>query len=94
MNDRPELERDLAALRKVSAKELPDLETTIRMARQRVPDSGPWHWKIRREIMALLHSIRTRPVRSQCFHALNPMPNIRHAPRRSIKPGGGKPSGS
>src|SRR5437016_1940049 len=62
MNDRPELERDLAALRKVSAKELPDLETTIRMARQRVPDSGPWHWKIRREIMALLHSIRTRPA--------------------------------
>jgi hypothetical protein len=61
MNDEPELKRDLEALRTVSSREVPDLETTIRMARQRVPETGPWHWKIRREIMALLHSIRTRP---------------------------------
>jgi len=27
-----------------------------------VPETGRWHWKIRREIMALLHSIRTRPA--------------------------------
>jgi len=61
MNDEPELKRDLEALRKVSSRDVPDLETTIRIARQRVPETGPWPWKIRREIMALLHSIRTRP---------------------------------
>src|SRR5204863_7812116 len=46
----------------VSSRDVPDLESTIRMARQRVPPSGPWPWKIREEIMALLHSIRTRPA--------------------------------
>jgi len=62
MNDESEVKRDLEALRKVSSRELPDLETTVRMARQRVPETGPWPWKLRREIMALLHSIRTRPA--------------------------------
>src|SRR2546429_1370442 len=61
MNDEPELKRDLEALRTVSSRDVRDLESTIRMTRQRGP-SGPWLWKIREEIMALLHSIRTRPA--------------------------------
>jgi hypothetical protein len=62
MNDPTRLDRDLEALRKLSAREVPDLDATIQTIRQRGPESGPWLWNFRRNVMALLHSIRTRPA--------------------------------
>ena len=62
MNERVKLERDLAALRKVTARDVPDLESTIHAIRRREPESGPVLWTLRRNLMALFHSIRTRPT--------------------------------
>jgi hypothetical protein len=62
MNDPTRLDRDLEALRKLSARDVPDLDATIQTIRQRGPESGPWLWNFRRNVMALLHSIRTRPA--------------------------------
>jgi hypothetical protein len=60
MSDESKLDQDLAALRKVSARDIPDLDTTIQTVRRL--DSGPALWKLRRNLMALLHSVRTRPA--------------------------------
>jgi hypothetical protein len=62
MNDESKLERDLEALRALSARDVPDLRMTIETARQSRLDSGPWHWNLRRKIMALIDSARTRPA--------------------------------
>jgi len=62
MNDPSELDRDLEALRTLSARDVPDLDATIQTIRQRGPASGPWLWNFRRNVMALLHSVRTRPA--------------------------------
>ena len=56
------LDRDLEALRAVSARDVPELDTTIRKVRQRVPNSGRTLWNLRRNIMSALDSIRTRPA--------------------------------
>jgi len=62
MSDESNLDRDLEALRKVSARDIPDLDTTIQTARRRGLDSRPAIWKLRRNLMAVLHSVRTRPA--------------------------------
>jgi hypothetical protein len=62
MNDPSQLDRDLEALRKRSARDVPDLDATIQTIRQRGVESGPWLWNFRRKVMALLHSVRTRPA--------------------------------
>jgi len=62
MNEKSELDQDLAALRELSTRDVPDLGGTIQTIRQRGLDSGPRLWDFRRNIMALLHSIRTRPA--------------------------------
>ena len=58
MSDESRLDRDLAALKTLSAREVPDVKTTIDAARRR----GREPWKLRRELMALIHSVRTRPA--------------------------------
>ena len=58
----PRMDRDLEALRAVSARDVPELDTTIRKVRQRVPSSGRTLWNLRRNIMSALDSIRTRPA--------------------------------
>src|SRR5207253_647342 len=55
-------DRDLEALRTISAREVPDLDETIRTIRRRGPESRPAPWFSRRNVMALHHSIRTRPA--------------------------------
>jgi hypothetical protein len=62
MNDPSQLDRDLEALRKLSARDVPDLDATIQTIRQRGSASGPWLWNFRRNVMALPRSIRTRPA--------------------------------
>jgi len=66
MNDESHLDQDLAALRAISARNVPDLDTTIQTVRQRGLESGPrpWNlgWNIRRKLMAVIHSVRTRPA--------------------------------
>jgi hypothetical protein len=62
MNDPSQLDRDLEALRKQSARDVPDLDATIQTIRQRGVESNPWLWNFRRNVMALPHSIRTRPA--------------------------------
>ena len=62
MNDETQLDRDLAALRKLSARDMPDLESTIQTVRRRRLESGRTPWNFRRNFMALLHSVRTRPA--------------------------------
>lgn len=62
MNENPHLDRDLAALRTLSARDVPDLEATIQTIRQRGLVPGPRVWDFRRKLMALLHSVRTRPA--------------------------------
>jgi hypothetical protein len=56
------LDRDLEALRAVSAKDVPELDSTMRNVRRRVPVSGRRLWNLRRNIMAALDSVRTRPA--------------------------------
>jgi len=71
MTDPTRLDRDLEALRTLSARDVPDLDATIQTIRQRGPQRGPWLWNFRRNLMALLHSIRTRPaVAASVFAAL------------------------
>lgn len=62
MNDKSHLDRDLAALRELSAREVPNLDTTIQTIRRRGPESDASRWNFRGNLMALLHSIRTRPA--------------------------------
>ena len=62
MSHESKLDRDLAALKAVSARDVPDLKTTIDAARRRGLYPGREPWKLRREIMALIHSVRTRPA--------------------------------
>jgi hypothetical protein len=62
MNEKPQLDRDLAALRDLSARDVPDLGATIQAIRRRGVESGPERWNFRRNVMALLHSVRTRPA--------------------------------
>jgi type IV pilus biogenesis protein CpaD/CtpE len=62
MNEKSRVDRDLAALRKLSTRDVPDLDTTIQTIRQRGLDSGPWLGNFGRKAMALLHSVRTRPA--------------------------------
>ncbi len=62
MNEKSHLDRDLAALRELSAREVPDLDTTVQTIRQHGPESRPRLWNFRRNAMALLHSVRTRPA--------------------------------
>jgi type IV pilus biogenesis protein CpaD/CtpE len=62
MNEKPQLDRDLEALRDLSAGDVPDLDTTIQAIRRRGAESGPRRWDFRRNVMALFHSIRTRPA--------------------------------
>lgn len=62
MNERMQSDRDLAALRKVTARDIPELETTIQDIRRRGLESGARPWTPWRNLMALLHSVRTRPV--------------------------------
>ena len=62
MNEKPQLDRDLAALRDLSARDVPDLDATIQAIRRRGVESGPERWNFRRNVMALLHSVRNRPA--------------------------------
>jgi hypothetical protein len=62
MNDPSQLDRDFKALRKLSARDVPDLDATIQTIRQRELESGSSLWNFRRNVMALLHSVRTRPA--------------------------------
>ncbi len=62
MNERSQMDRDLEALRKTSARDVPELEATIQTIRQRGLHSDPLLWNFRRKLMALLHSARTRPA--------------------------------
>jgi len=62
MNDESHLDQDLAALRAVSARNVPDLDTTIQTVRRRGLESSPGPWNIRRKLMAGIHSVRTRPA--------------------------------
>jgi hypothetical protein len=62
MNDRSDLERDLEALRTLTARDIPELEPTLETIRRREPVPGPPLGTARRKLMALLHSIRTRPA--------------------------------
>jgi len=56
------MDRDLEALRKLSAQDVADLDTTIQTIRRRGLDSSPTPWYSRRGIMALVHAVRTRPA--------------------------------
>jgi len=62
MNEKSQLDQDLAALRALSARDVPDLDTTIQTIRRRGLDVGPERWNFRGKIMALFHFIRTRPT--------------------------------
>ncbi len=62
MNDPTRLDRDLQALKKLSARDAPDLGATIQTIRQRGLDSGRAPWNLRRKLMALFDSARTRPA--------------------------------
>jgi type IV pilus biogenesis protein CpaD/CtpE len=62
MNDESQLNRDLEALRKVSARDVPDLHATIQDIRRQRLESGRAPWNFRRNLMALIHSARTRPA--------------------------------
>jgi hypothetical protein len=61
MNDKSQMDQDLAALRELSTQDVPDLGATIQTIRRRGLDSGRERWNLRRNVMALLHSARTRP---------------------------------
>ena len=70
MNDRPQLDRDLEALREFSTRDVPELDDAIQTIRRRGLNSGPG-WNFRRNVMALLHSVRTRPaIAAVAFGAL------------------------
>jgi len=60
MNDPNPVDRDLEALRNLSARDVPELDDTIQAIRRRRLDRAPWY--SRRNVMALLQSIRTRPA--------------------------------
>ncbi len=62
MSEKLQSERDLEALRRFTARDIPELETTLQAIRRREADSGPRPWIQRRFFMALVHSVRTRPV--------------------------------
>ncbi len=62
MNERSQMDRDLEALRKTSARDIPELESTIQTIRRRGIQADPSLWNFRRKVMALLHSVRTRPA--------------------------------
>ena len=60
MNEKSQLDQDLAALRELSTRDVPDLGATVQTIRERGLDSSPKLWDFRRNFMALLDSIRTR----------------------------------
>ena len=62
MNGKSHLDRDLAALRELSAREVPDLDITIETIRRRRAETGPGLWNLGRNFMAVLHAARTRPA--------------------------------
>ncbi len=62
MNEKLQPERDLEALRRLTARDIPELETTVQAIRRRGAESGPRPWISRRPFMAFVHSVRTRPV--------------------------------
>jgi len=62
MNDPSQLDRDFKALRELSARDVPDLDATIETTRRRELESGSTLRNFRRNVMALFHSIRTRPA--------------------------------
>src|SRR5882762_1038853 len=62
MSDESQLDRDLAALRAVSARNVPDLDTTLQTVRRRGLESGSRPWEIRRMLMIAIHTVRTRPA--------------------------------
>ncbi|MGH7681259.1 MAG: hypothetical protein ACRENN_04655 [Candidatus Eiseniibacteriota bacterium] len=62
MNDPSQLDRDLEALRELSTREIPDLDVTLQAIRRREAQSHAERWNFRRKVMALVHSIRTRPA--------------------------------
>jgi hypothetical protein len=53
---------DLAALRSVTAREVPDLTQIVHTVRQRQAESGPWRWDLRSVLMAQLEAARRRPT--------------------------------
>jgi len=62
MNNPSQLDRDLAALRDLSTKEIPDLDATIQNIRRRQAAAGAERWNLRRKVMSLFESVRTRPA--------------------------------
>lgn len=62
MNEKQQSERDLEALRMLTARDIPELSTIIQDIRHREAGSGPRLRTSRRFFMALVHSVRTRPV--------------------------------
>ncbi len=71
MNNESQLDRDLEALREMSVREIPDLDDTIQTIRRRSAEQDPERLDLRRKIMALFQSIRTRPaVAALAFGAL------------------------
>jgi len=70
MNDPNGVERDLAALRSRSVRDVPDLNDTIQTIRRR-GGVNPAPWYSRRNVMGLIQMIRTRPaVAAAVFGAL------------------------
>lgn len=62
MNNPTQLDRDLEALKEWSARETPDLDATIQAIRRRDAEARAERWNLRRKVMALFDSIRTRPA--------------------------------
>ena len=67
MNDPNQVDRDLAALRNLSARDVPELDDTIQAIRRRRLETARAPWYSRRNVMALLQSIRTRPAVAAAF---------------------------
>lgn len=62
MSEKLQSERDLEALQRLTARDIPELEITLQAIRRREAESAPLPWNSRRFFMALVASVRTRPV--------------------------------
>jgi type IV pilus biogenesis protein CpaD/CtpE len=66
MNDPNAVERDLAALKSRSVRDVPELNETIQTIRRR-GGVNPVPWYSRRNVMGLIQMIRTRPAVAAAF---------------------------
>jgi hypothetical protein len=56
------ISEDLVALKSVTARDVPDLQQTVNIVRQRRAESDPRRWDLRRVFMAQLEAARRRPA--------------------------------